>query len=127
VYKANLDYIQHELQLGAVSDLSMYRPEQNYASQHGNHLAERVLPEEPGRRDTPPDRAADIDPNVRDFPVVLTDAPDLSPAEAIAPDREQTVQKALGLNPSIKIALENLSADEYGLTSARNGLLRNWI
>jgi outer membrane protein TolC len=122
VYKANLDYIQHELQLGAVSDLSMYRPEQNYASSMVTTLQNEFSlknQEDAIRRQI----GADIDPNVRDFPVVLTDAPDLSPAEAIAPDREQTVQKALGLNPSIKIALENLSADEYGLTSARNGLL----
>jgi outer membrane protein TolC len=122
VSKANLDYIQHELQLGAVSDLSMYRPEQNYAASQVTTLQNEFglkNQEDALRRQI----GADIDPNVRDLPVVLTDTPDLSPSEAIAPDREQTVQKALGLNPSIKIALENLSADEYGLTSARNGLL----
>jgi outer membrane protein TolC len=122
VSKANLDYIQHELQLGAVSDLSMYRPEQNYASSQVTTLQNEFSyrnQEDAIRRQI----GADIDANVRDLPVVLTDTPDLSPAEAITPDREQTVQKALGLNPSIKIALENLSADEYGLTSARNGLL----
>ena len=122
VMKANLDYIQHELQLGAVSDLSMYRPEQNYAASQVTTLQNEFSfrnQEDALRRQI----GADIDPNVRDLPVVLTDSPDLSPAEAITPDREQTVQKALGLNPSIKIAMENLSADDYGLTSARNGLL----
>jgi outer membrane protein TolC len=66
---------------------------------------------------------ADLDSNVRNLAIVLTDSPDLSPSEAVIPDRDQAVQKAFNLNPSIKISTENLSADEYGLTSARNGLL----
>ena len=122
VSKANLDYTQHQLQLGAVNELSMYRPEQNYTASNVTTLQNEFAfrnQEDALRRQI----GADIDPNVRDLPVVLTDTPDLSPAEAITPDRELTVQKALGLNPSIKIAMENLSADEYGLASARNGLL----
>ncbi|MGA3095207.1 MAG: TolC family protein [Bryobacteraceae bacterium] len=122
VSKANLDYIQHELQLGAVNEISMYRPEQSYAAAQVTTLQNEFglkNQEDALRRQI----GADIDPNVRDLPVVLTDAPDLSPSEAITPDRELTVQKALNLNPSIKISMETLSADDYGVSAARNGLL----
>jgi outer membrane protein TolC len=122
VSKANLDYIQHELQLGAVNEISMYRPEQSDAAARVTTLQNEFAlknQEDALRRQI----GADIDPNVRDLPVVLTDVPDLSPSEAIAPDRELTVQKAMNLNPSIKIAVETLSADEYGVSAAQNGLL----
>jgi outer membrane protein TolC len=122
VSKANLDYIQHELQLGAVNELSMYRPEQSYAAAQVTTLQNEFAlknQEDALRRQI----GADIDPNVRDLPIVVTDAPDLLPSEAITPDRELTVQKALNLNPSIKVALETLSADDYNVSAARNGLL----
>jgi outer membrane protein TolC len=122
VAKANLDFIQHELELGAVSPLEMFNPEASYAqSQVGVVTTEFALKnqEDALRRQM----GADLDSNVRNLAIVLTDSPDLSASEAIVPDRDQTVLKAMDLNPSIKVYLENLSADEYSLASARNGLL----
>jgi outer membrane protein TolC len=122
VSKANLDYIQHELVLGAVSPLEMFSPESSYAQSEVTVVTNEFglkIQEDAIRRQI----GADLDSSVRNLAVVLTDGPDLSASEAIVPDRDQTVQKAMGLNPSIKIYLENLSADEYGLASARNGLL----
>jgi outer membrane protein TolC len=122
VAKANLDFIQQQLKLGAVSDLEMYRPEQNWASSQVSTLQNQFSlknQEDSLRRQI----GADLDPNMRNLAIVLTDSPELSPSELIVPDREQTVQKAMGLNPSIKISMQNLDADEFSLASARNGLL----
>jgi outer membrane protein TolC len=122
VAKAQLDYINHELVLGAVSALEMYNPEASYAQSQVSVVTNEFSlknQEDALRRQI----GADLDPSVRELAIVLTESPDLSPSEAIVPDRDLTVQRAMGLNPSIKIALQNLDADEYGLATARNGLL----
>jgi outer membrane protein TolC len=122
VAKAQLDYIQHELDLGAVSNLEMYNPEASYAQSQVSVVTNEFSYknyEDALRRQI----GADIDSTVRNLSIVLTESPDLSPSEAIVPDRDQTVQKAMTLNPSIASAVQSLDADEYGLASARNGLL----
>jgi outer membrane protein TolC len=108
--------------LGAISDLDLYRVQSAMASAEVNvsnaDFALRLAIDTLRKQ-----IAADLDPAVRDLPVVLTDSPELSAQEMIVPDREQEVQMAIANVPSIQSALERLSADELSLASARNGLL----
>ncbi|HEV3196681.1 MAG TPA: TolC family protein [Bryobacteraceae bacterium] len=119
-----LKYMQQQLDLGALSPLDIFNPKQRLAaaevavSQAKFNLAqaEDVLRHQLG---------ADLDPQVRVLPVVLTEPVDPGPAEAITKDREQEVQKALNLNPAIKASLQKLDVDDLSIQSARNGLLPN--
>jgi outer membrane protein TolC len=119
-----LKYMQQQLDLGALSPLDIFNPKQRLAaaevavSQAKFNLAqaEDVLRHQLG---------ADLDPQVRILPIVLTEPVDPGPAEAITKDREQEVQKALNMNPSIKSSLQRLDVDDLTIQSARNGLLPN--
>ncbi|MGD0498891.1 MAG: TolC family protein [Bryobacteraceae bacterium] len=111
-----------QFQLGAISDLDLYRVQSQMAlAEVSVSSAEFTL-----RRAVDTLRkqiAADLDPAVRDLPIVLTDSPELSAQESIVPDREREVQMAIATHPTIQRYLETLSADDLSLASARNGLL----
>lgn len=117
-----LKYMQQQLDLGALSPLDIFNPKQRLAaaevavSQAKFNLAqsEDVLRHQLG---------VDLDPQVRILPIVLTEPVDPGPAEAITKDREQEVQKALNLNPSIKANMQRLDVDDLTIASAKNGLL----
>ena len=119
-----LKYMQQQLDLGALSPLDIFNPKQRLAaaevavSQAKFNLAqtEDVVRHQLG---------ADLDPQVRILPVVLTEPVDPGPAEAITKDREQEVQKALNLNPAIKANVQKLDVDDLAIQSAKNGLLPN--
>jgi outer membrane protein TolC len=119
-----LKYMQKQLDLGALSPLDIYNPQQSLAaaeltvSQAKFSLAqaEDALRHQMG---------ADLDPDVRTLPIVLTESVDLGPAESITPDREQAVAKAQLNHPAIRQALQKLDSDDLGIQSARNGLLPN--
>jgi outer membrane protein TolC len=119
-----LKYMQKQLDLGALSPLDIYNPQQSLAaaeltvSQAKFSLAqaEDALRHQMG---------ADLDPDVRTLPIVLTESVDLGPAESITPDREQAVAKAQLNHPVIRQALQKLDSDDLGIQSARNGLLPN--
>jgi outer membrane protein TolC len=119
-----LKYMQQQLDLGALSPLDIFNPKQRLAaaevsvSQAKFNLlqAEDTLRHQLG---------VDLDPQVRVLPIVLTESVDLGPAENITVDREQEVQKALNINPSIKAAVQKLDVDDLGIQSAKNGLLPN--
>ncbi len=119
-----LKYMQQQLDLGAISPLDIYNPQQSLAaadlqvSQARFNLrsAEDTLRHQLG---------VDLDPDVRKLPIVLTEAVDLGPAESLAIDSEQEVTKALDTNPIVKSAVQRLDVDDLGIQSARNGLLPN--
>ena len=119
-----LKYMQKQLDLGALSPLDIYNPQQSLAaadltvSQAKFTLAqaEDVLRHQMG---------ADLDPDVRMLPITLTETVDLGPAASITPDREQAVSKALLMHPAIRQVIEKLDSDDLGIQSARNGLLPN--
>jgi outer membrane protein TolC len=119
-----LKYMQKQLDLGALSPLDIYNPQQSLAaadltvSQAKFSLAqaEDVLRHQMG---------ADLDPEVRNLPIVLTESVDLGPAESITPDREQAVAKAQLNHPVVRQALQKLDSDDLTIQSARNGLLPN--
>jgi outer membrane protein len=119
-----LKYMQKQLDLGALSPLDIYNPQQSLAaadltvSQAKFTLAqgEDILRHQMG---------ADLDADVRMLPITLTETVDLGPAASITPDREQAVSKALMMHPAVRQVIEKLDSDDLGIQSARNGLLPN--
>jgi outer membrane protein TolC len=119
-----LKYMQKQLELGALSPLDIYNPQQSLAnaelsvSQAKFNLAqaEDALRHQVG---------ADLDPEVRKLPISLTESVDLGPADSMTVDREQAVTKALANHPAMQQALQKLDSDDLGIQSAKNGLLPN--
>jgi outer membrane protein TolC len=119
-----LKYMQKELELGALSPLDIYNPEQSLATaelsvsqaKFALDQAEDALRHQVG---------ADLDPEVRKLPISLTEPVDLGPADSIAVDAEQAVVKALVNHPAMRQALQKLDVDDLGIHSAKNGLLPN--
>jgi outer membrane protein TolC len=114
---------QRELELGALSPLDIFNPEQQYASaQVGVSQARFALEqvENTLRRQM----GADLDPDIRKLPIVLTEnaAPDSSAAPV---DGEKQVTKAMAARPEIKSAVQNLDLDDLQIHSAKNELLPN--
>ena len=119
-----LKYMQKQLDLGALSPLDIYNPQQSLAaadltvSQAKFNLlqAEDALRHQMG---------ADLDPEIRQLPINLTEPVDLGPADSISVDAEREVSKAVMNHPAILQALEKLNSDDLGIQSAKNGLLPN--
>jgi outer membrane protein len=116
--------MQKQLDLGALSPLDIYNPQQSLAaadltvSQAKFNLAqaEDALRHQMG---------ADLDPDIRTLPIVLTESVDLGPAESLTPDREQSVERAVMSHPAIQQVVQKLDSDDLGIQSAKNGLLPN--
>jgi outer membrane protein len=112
---------QRELELGALSPLDIFNPEQQYAtSQIGVSQARYSLQqtEDALRRQM----GADLDPRVRTLPIVLTETA-ASSVEAPPIDAEREVQKALAGRPDLQSAVQNLDIDDLQIKSNRNELL----
>jgi outer membrane protein len=122
VSAAYLKYMQDQLDLGALSPLDIFNPKAALAaaefavSQARFNLAqsEDVLRRQVG---------ADLDPDVRKLPIVLTEPVELGAGDSLSVDREEAVTKALNINPAIKAASQKLDTDDLGIQSAKNGLL----
>jgi outer membrane protein len=116
----SLKLSQKELELGAISPLDIYNPEQQLAtaelsvSQARFSLAQTydALRKQMG---------ADLDPEVRKLPIVVTESVDAPVALDLDPDAEVT--KALATRPDVRSALQNLDVDDLSLRQARNELL----
>jgi outer membrane protein len=117
---AALKRSQRELELGAMSPLDIYRPQQQYAtaeiavSQQRYDLAQR---EDVLRRLM----GADLDPKLRKMPMVLTETV-MPPVEEPAVDVEPAVDKAVAMRPDLKSVRQSLDVDELGIKSATNQL-----
>ncbi len=115
---------QKELELGALSPLDIYNPEQQVAnanlgvSQAQFSLAqtEYVLRRQIG---------ADLDPAVRSLPIVLTESVE-SAVDGLDTDVDKEVELAYHTRPDLKAAEQNLDLDELSLRSARNEILPNF-
>jgi outer membrane protein TolC len=111
---------QRELELGALSPLDIFRPQQQYAtaeiqvSQFRFQLAQR---EDALRRQI----GADLDPEIRKLPIVLTET--VSPAlETASIDQEAAVEKALARRPDLRSSLQTLDVDELRIKQSTNAL-----
>ncbi len=117
----SLKLSQRQLELGAISPLDIYNPQQQLAnadllvSQARFQVAqaENALRRQIG---------ADLDPDVRNLPIELSEAVDL-PLDSISYDPEKEVARALAGRPEIKAALQNLDVDDLGISQARNEIL----
>lgn len=112
---------RRELELGAMSPLDIYQPEQAQAtaeisvSQARFSLAqaEYALRKQMG---------ADLDPAFRDVPIVLTETTDV-PANNSGIDAEVEVQKALLSRPDLKAVNQTLDVDDLQIKSTKNSVL----
>ena len=120
--KANLDFVQQQLDLGAIAELDIYNPQGQLAaaefsvSQAKFRLASA---EDTLRRQI----SADLDPEIAKLPVELTEPVDLAAGQPVPLDTAQSVQKALAANPNVLSAMQQLDLDELGIQSAQNLLL----
>ncbi len=112
---------QRELELGAMSRLDIYRPQQQYAtaeiqvSQQKFLLAQR---EDALRRFI----GADLDTRYRALPIVLTETVMPPVGDTAIIDPEEAVAKALGTRPDLKSAAQSLDVDELNIRGATNTL-----
>jgi outer membrane protein TolC len=118
--EALLQRSERELELGAISPLDIFQPQQNRAiaeiavTQSTYRLAQAVdaLRQQIG---------ADLDPDFRDMPIVLTEP--VVPQEAEEPiDKEMMVELALRQRPDLRSALTSLEIDDLNYQSAKNFL-----
>jgi len=121
VAQSNEDFITEQFHLGAISYLDTYNPAQALAqaqiayeqAQFNQQEAEDAVRNQ---------MAVDLDGDIRKLPLNLTESPDLPESEAVVPDKELEVQKALNLQPSLKSARQSLDIDDLGIASSNNGL-----
>ena len=109
---------RRELELGAISPLDIYQPEQNYANaQVGVTRARYRLQqtEDRVRRQI----AADLHPEIRNLPLVLTESAD-PPIYMPTYKPEETITKALMLRPEVLIRRKSLEIDDYNITRFTN-------
>ncbi len=122
--KSYLDFMQQQLDLGALSPLDIYNPKQALAQQDlavsqarfDLAQAEDILRRQMG---------ADLDPEIRKLPISLTEAADPGTSASQDFDREEAVARAIQNSPALKAAMQRLDVDDLSIHSAKNGLLPN--
>lgn len=118
--EAALERTNREIELGATSELERFQPEQNAATARINvtrteyqlRAFEDALRHQIG---------ADLDPDVRDLPIVLTEDVTKLPAP-IQYDREQLVRTALENRPDIKAQKIALDVNDLQIKNALNSI-----
>ncbi len=109
---------RRELELGAISELDIYQPEQNFANAQVN--ATRALyrlqqSEDRVRRQI----AADLDADIRNLPLVLTESAD-APIYMPSYDPTEMVRKALMMRPEVMQRRKLLEIDDYNIKRFTN-------
>jgi outer membrane protein len=117
----SLKLSQKELELGAISPLDIYNPEQQEATaQLGVSQAQYAL--EQSWNALRKQIGADLSPSVRGLPVVLTETAE-PPAGRLDINAEDAVRKAEAARPEVRSALESLTLDDFGIRQAKNEIL----
>jgi outer membrane protein TolC len=112
---------QRELELGAISPLEIYRPQQSYATQEVTVTQARYRlqqQEDILRRQM----GADLDPQYRNMPIVLTETT-LPPTDEKPLDKEMYVETAFQKRPDLKSQLQAIDINDLQHRSAKNRLL----
>ena len=118
----SLKLSQKELELGAISPLDIYNPEQQLATAElGVSQARFALAQtyDALRKQI----GADLDPDLRKLPIVVTES--VEAPVTLDFDSESEVAKGLATRPDVRSALQNLDVDELSIRQARNELLPN--
>lgn len=113
-----LERSRRELELGAISELDIYQPEQNFANaQVGvtRALYRLQQAEDRVRRQI----GADLHPEIRNLPLVLIESAD-PPLYMPTYDAEESVSRALILRPEVLQRRKNLEIDDYNITRFTN-------
>ncbi len=113
-----LERSQRELELGAISPLDIYQPEQNYANAQVSVTRARYQlqqAEDRVRRQI----GADLDPEIRNLPLVLTESAD-PPIYMPTFEPEETIRKALLMRPEIRLRRTTLAIDDYNIKRDTN-------
>ncbi len=109
---------RRELELGAISPLDIYQPEQNFANaQVGVTRARYRLQqaEDRVRRQI----GADLHSEIRNLPLVLVESAD-PPLYMPTYEPEETMSKALALRPEVRLRRKNLEIDDYNIKRYTN-------
>lgn len=109
---------QRELELGAISPLDIYQPEQNYANAQVSVTRARYQlqqAEDRVRRQI----GADLDPEIRNLPLVLTESAD-PPIYMPTFEPEESIRKALLMRPEIRLSRTTLAIDDYNIKRDTN-------
>ena len=118
--EALLKRSERELELGAISALDIYQPQQNLENARINVIQAQYRLEQTLdalRRQI----GADLDPDYRHMPVVLTEAV-LPEGDEEKVEPEQMVEIAYRQRPDLRSALKSILLDDYDYESARNQL-----
>ena len=113
-----LERSRRELELGAISPLDIYQPEQNFANAQVSVTRARYRlqqAEDRVRRQI----AADLDPEIRNLPLVLTESAD-PPIYMPAFDSGEAIQKALALRPEVRQRRKSVEIDDYNIKRFTN-------
>jgi outer membrane protein TolC len=112
---------QRELELGAISPLEIYRPQQSYATQEVavTQFRYRLQQQEDALRRQ---MGADLDPQYRNMPIVLTETT-LPPQDDKPLDKEFYVETAFQKRPDLKAQLQAIDINDLQHRSAKNRLL----
>lgn len=114
---------QKQLELGALSPLDIYNPQQQLATNEVSVAQARFTLTQ--REDALRKQIAiDLDPQLRDLPMVLTDSADM-PLDSINFEREPAIQQAMLNRPDLKQAVQSLDVDDLSIQQSRNALLPN--
>ena len=112
---------QRELELGAISPLEIYQPQQQYASQEVSVTQARyrlAQAEDALRRQM----GADLDTTYRNMAISLTETV-LPPSDDRPIDKEQIVELAMQKRPDLRAALTAIDVDDLQIRQAKNTLL----
>ncbi|MDX2149218.1 MAG: TolC family protein [Bryobacteraceae bacterium] len=120
----SLKRTMRELELGAVSALDIFQPQQTYATSEiaVTQARFRVAQSEDQLRRQ---MGADLNPRFRTVPIVLTE-PVLPPSDDTGFDKEKLVTTALERRPDLRNARNDLDVDELAIRSAANALKPNF-
>lgn len=118
----SLKLSQKELELGAISPLDIYNPEQQVAT------AELAVSQAKYALDQTfyalrKQIGADLDPQIRNLPIVLTETVEATGALDFDPEAE--VAKAVATRPDVHSAVQSLDVDELNIRQAKNEFLPN--
>jgi outer membrane protein TolC len=121
--QASLDRTRLEIKLGATSELEVFQPEQNAATQqialtqfeYALRQNEDILRRQIG---------ADLDPAIRELPIVLTEDVTRQPDDTQY-DREKMVTMALDRRPDLRAQQLTKQVNELNIQSALNLLKPN--
>lgn len=116
------NFIQRQLDLGALSPLDIFQTRQLVAQQDLNLANARfaLTRAEEGLR---MQISADLEPEIRKLPIVLTEQAEVPNVDSLAFDPEATVQKALRIRPDIQVANQRLDVDDLQIFQSKNALL----